>query len=201
MYRTFLSILYTTPFTCILPAIVQACTLPLTPVESEKYYNMSNFLCGGFVTAMDTFFAVAFYSYLIKYATSTPDDMPCTENNNGARLQIIARYGLISSCFCFIALTGFLLLMAAFIIDSSLVNPSIRTTYMLGHVTVDVASLLAVTTPVIMKIRLHQVSMSGDGVYKDWSKREGSAYAIESDGAGMAHKTQLSSKWINTIPS
>ncbi|KAJ3264027.1 hypothetical protein HDU77_009547 [Chytriomyces hyalinus] len=162
---------------------------------------MSNFLCGGFVTAMDTFFAVAFYSYLIKFATSTPDDIPCTENNNGARLQIIARYGLISSCFCFVALIGFVLLMAAFVIDPSLANPSIQTAYMFGNITVDLGSFLAVTTPVIMKIRLHQVSMSGDGLCKAESKRDCSANAMDSDSAGIVQRTQLSLKWININPS
>ncbi|KAJ3391014.1 hypothetical protein HDU80_011137 [Chytriomyces hyalinus] len=205
MHRIFLTLLYTTPFTCMLPTIVQLCTLPLTVAESEKYYNIVNFASGGVVTTLDAFFTVAFYSYLVKYTSSTAADLPCSEsnNNNGARLKIIARYGLISSCFCFIALGGFVTLMTAFFLDPSLTNPSAWKVYSYAQMTVDLSSVGIVSAPIIMKVRLHQVAMSASNLHRaagHGSKKYINASGMDSESAGAAQKMHSSLRAHSNVP-
>ncbi|KAJ3243688.1 hypothetical protein HDU78_000215 [Chytriomyces hyalinus] len=189
----------------MLPTIVQLCTLPLTVAESEKYYNIVNFASGGVVTTLDTFFTVAFYSYLVKYTSSSASDLPCSEsnNNNGARLKIIARYGLISSCFCFIALGGFVTLMTAFFLDPSLTNPSAWNVYSYAQMTVDLSSVGVVSAPIIMKVRLHQVAMSASSLHRaagHGSKKYIHASGMDSESAGVVQKMHSSLRAHSNVP-
>ncbi|KAJ3235952.1 hypothetical protein HDU81_011323 [Chytriomyces hyalinus] len=189
MYRIFLMLLRLSPFTCVLPAVVKLSTLSLPIAESEQYYNIAHFMSGGIITVMDAFFAWAYYSYLVKYARpASSNDAPCV-NNNGARLKIIAQYGLISSCFCFLSLTGFVTLTIVFFLDASLASRLAWGMYLLGYITVDFGATAAFVTLIVMKVRLHQVWL------------EGNRFSDDSEGVLTMHRTVLSLKRKNTNPS
>ncbi|KAJ3235953.1 hypothetical protein HDU81_011325 [Chytriomyces hyalinus] len=200
MYRIFLTLLWSTPFTSLLPPVAKLGTLSLPVAESEQYYNIAHFASGGVVTVMDAFFAWAFYSHLMKYAHPTSsNNAPCV-NTNGARLKIIAQYDLISSCFCFLAITGYVTLTIVFFLDASLASPSAWRVYLLGYITVDFGSTAALVTPVIMKLRLHQVWIEGIRSHEEDVKTLSFPNA-DSDGFLTMQKSALSLKRIDTSPS
>ncbi|KAJ3235950.1 hypothetical protein HDU81_011321 [Chytriomyces hyalinus] len=200
MYRIFLALLWLTPFTCTLPAVAKLSTFSLPIAESEKYYNMGHFVSGGVVTVMDAFFAIAFYSYLSKNACPTLSNGLQYVNNNGARLQIIAQYGLISSCFCFLALTGFVSLMVSFFMDPSLGSPSVWKVYRVCYITADFGATASVVTPIIMKVRLYQIGVEGTRS-RDAGIKTGSVPNGDSEGAMTIQRTALSLKRADSSPS
>ncbi|KAI8830448.1 hypothetical protein BJ741DRAFT_620143 [Chytriomyces cf. hyalinus JEL632] len=200
MYRIFLTLLWLTPFTCTLPAVAKLSTFSLPIAESEKYYNMGHFVSGSVVTVMDAYFAWAFYSYLVKFARPTISQGVPHFNDNGARLQIIAQYGLISSCFCFLALTGFVALMVSFFLDPSLASPSVWRVYRVCYITADFGATASVVTPIVMKVRLHQVGMAGIRIREEGNKTFSTPNA-DSEGVLTMQKTVMSLKRANTNPS
>ncbi|KAJ3221753.1 hypothetical protein HDU81_010344 [Chytriomyces hyalinus] len=184
--------------TCLLPSILKFCAMYFKYTDSERYVNIGHFMSGGVVTAMDAFFAFAFYSYLVKYTKLASDDTNYG-NTNGLKLQTIAFYGLISSCFCFIALAGVVIVMMASFLDPRMENPISRVMILLGHIVVDVGSFALTLTPILMKVRLHQVGMQaavhicGTG---DKPQR-----GLDEEGVAFMQKVRMSSNRINADPS
>ncbi|KAJ3391013.1 hypothetical protein HDU80_011136 [Chytriomyces hyalinus] len=199
MYRIYQTLLYFTPLTCILPTMVKFCTLPLPVVESEMYFNISQIVSGTFLTAMDAFFAIAFYSYLNKY-TNSVDENAIYGNNNGQKLKTIALYGLISSWLCLITLLGFAGVMTAFFMDPKLESPTLWMVYQLGQMVADVGSTAAVLAPVVMKVRLHQIGMQNIQNSTCGSKNV-SVQVMDGETVGTVRKTLISIKLPHTNPS
>ncbi|KAI8837623.1 hypothetical protein BJ741DRAFT_648409 [Chytriomyces cf. hyalinus JEL632] len=199
MYRIYLTLLYFTPLTCMLPTMVKFCTLPLPVVESEMYFNISQIVSGTFLTAMDAFFAIAFYSYLNKY-TNSVDENAIYGNSNGQKLKTIALYGLISSWLCFVTLLAFASVMTAFFMDPNLESPTLWMVYQLGQMVADVGSTAAVFSPVVMKVRLHQIGIQNLQNSTCGSKNA-AVQVADGETVGTVRKTFMSTKRLHTNPS
>ncbi|KAJ3264018.1 hypothetical protein HDU77_009537 [Chytriomyces hyalinus] len=200
MYRIFFTLLWLCPFTSMLPALAKFSTFSLPAAESEKYNNVAQFVSGGVVTILDGFFAWAFYSYLMKNARpASSNDVPCV-NRNGTPLKIIAQYGLIASCFCFLGLTGFVSLTAVLFLDANLASPSLWGVYLLGAITVDFGAAAALVTLIIMKVRLHLVWIE-ENCIREAVIKAGSIPNADSGGVLTMQKTLLSLKQTDSSPS
>ncbi|KAJ3241509.1 hypothetical protein HDU78_001807 [Chytriomyces hyalinus] len=197
MYRIFLALLYITPVTCLLPSVLKFCALYFKNTEYERYVNIGNLMSGGVVTATDLFFAFAFYSYLVKYTKMTTDDSTYG-NTNGLKLQAIALYGLISSCFCFFALAGIVSIMMASFLDPRMENPYSRVIYLVGYIVVDIGSFALCLTPILMKVRLHQLGMQAAvHINAPGDKSHG----LEGEGVAFMQKLRMSSNRTNADSS